>query len=82
MFSVCLAEFAPTLLALLLYSGHLVRRMYESWIVSIFSQRQVLGVVELLRVYSFYIAAGLSLIAEGPPLMELQCESTCQSLAS
>ncbi|ELU05653.1 hypothetical protein CAPTEDRAFT_229012 [Capitella teleta] len=71
------SDFAPTLLALFLFVGHLGRRLYESWGISVFSRRQLLGPIEFIRVYAFYIGAGLTIIAEAPPLTGV---ASCASL--
>ncbi len=45
-----------------------MRRFYESFSISIFSRRQVLSPLGVLLGFSYYLASGLSLVADGPAL--------------
>lgn len=56
---------------------HLFRRIYESITLSIFSRRQHLGPLDLFWGFSFYIAAGVALIADGPEFKQM---SACLSV--
>lgn len=59
-----------TYVALALYLAHVTRRLYECLFVSIFSRRQVVGPVSYILDHIYFIAAGLSLIAESPAFVE------------
>lgn len=55
-----------TYVALGLYLAHVTRRLYECLFVSIFSRRQIVGPVSYALDHLYYVAAGLSVIAESP----------------
>jgi len=67
-----------TVLALVLFSGHVLRRLYECLRVSIFSRSHVTGPLRVLRDHAYYVLAGLSLVSCGPALHE---QSVCVSLS-
>jgi 3-oxo-5-alpha-steroid 4-dehydrogenase 3 len=68
-----------TSVALLLYTLHISRRLYECLRVSIFSRSQVVNPLQLVRDNVYYIAAGLTLIADSPRLVQ---QESCCSISS
>lgn len=64
-----IADAGSVMLALLLLMLHLGRRLYESVAISISSHRHYLNIIDVLLSYSFYAAAGLTVLADGPDLL-------------
>jgi hypothetical protein len=58
-----------TYIAMGLYSLHIARRLYECMFTCIFSRHRTVGPIQFVTELVFYVAAGLSLIAESPPFV-------------
>jgi len=68
-----------TILALVLFLCHVIRRLYECLRISISSRSQVTGPLRLLTDHAYYLLAGLSLVSCGPALV--QQDEVCVSMS-
>merc|ERR1712004_833916 len=67
-------DITSTLFASSFFLIQLLRRLYESTRVSIFSRRQLLNPIDIILSFAFYGACGITLLAEAPLLRPVQEE--------